>query len=719
MSYSNKKLKTNTKTILIVFIILLANISFIPSIHALEKSGTIQIEDITLEYRNVTVYAPAVGESQNGYIGIISTITVTIQDHGSGRVFVDTLPLAQIDMQGSARLAVKVASAYVQSDNNCNINPSSYDYFFVIRTSAPIIGGPSAGAIMTTAVISLLENWDMDEHTVMTGMINPDGSIGPIGGIPKKIDAANSVGATRFLIPKGQGTYTEYSTETVNTPWGVQVVSNEQTKNISDYASETYGIEVIEVEDINDVLLYYTGHSIPLTSSNESSATDEYISSMKPLATTLLQQAEDSLNQANTLYDQTEIPKSFFINYDQQLTETLENAEKSYEESQNWYDQQKYYTSTSKSFQSLINTRFINYACNYFNATDKKSHMNELYNESFTYYQQQAQQAQQAEVQGAISLQCIGAAQKRATEASRYFTTAAALIGQNEDFSAIYQLAFGVQRAESISWWLGLQNQFNETSHYSDEDIEQLANDYIQDAQQAIVYAGVILGEVGSSSTLLTDAQTMLDNAKEDNTNGYPSAALFEALEALAKANLALELVDATTEEKIASKIERANQSAHVGISESRSIGIEPILAVSYYEFAESLIDENVQNSLFYYKYSDLLTGILTVSGGCYSDTSSRYVGIPQRDSSIMQQAFSKYQFYFILYAIIGLVVGLLTGILFLMIYTNKKNQRKTVHHHHQIPINSIPYSSSPPNQYKSFQTLPTNINDYYKERRR
>ena len=70
------------------------------------------------------------------------------------------------------------------------INPSEYDFFFVIRTSSPIIGGPSAGAIMATVVTSLLQNWTMDSKTMMTGMINPDGSIGPVGGILQKIDAA-------------------------------------------------------------------------------------------------------------------------------------------------------------------------------------------------------------------------------------------------------------------------------------------------------------------------------------------------------------------------------------------------------------------------------------------------------------------------------------------------------------------------------------------------
>ncbi|RLF60238.1 MAG: hypothetical protein DRN27_00145 [Thermoplasmata archaeon] len=702
---------------IIIITLLLSN--FIPTINATEKSGTIQINDITLEYRNVTVYAPAVGESQNGYIGVISTITVTIQDHGSGRVFVDTLPLAQIDMQGSARLAVNVASAYVESDNNCTINPSSYDYFFVIRTGSPIIGGPSAGAIMTSAVIALLENWDMNEKTVMTGMINPDGSIGPIGGITKKIDAANSVGATRFLIPKGQGTYIQHVTETVNTQWGTQIVTHEETRNISDYAAEKYGIEVIEVEDINDVLLYYTGHQIPLTATDMTNATYEYLTPMKQLATTLLKQAEDSLQNASSAYESTDIPNNYLDSYDKQLADALNSAEDEFEESDDWYNQQKFYTSTSKSFQSLINTRFINYACAYFNASNKESYMESLLDQSLTYYENQSSQAKQAKVQGAVSLQCIGAAQKRATDASSYISYASSLIQKNDDFSAIYQLAFAVQRAESISWWLSLIDHFNDTSYYSDEEIQNFADDYIQDAQQAIIYAEVILQEVGSSSSLLIEASTMLDNAKDDKNDGYPAAALFEALEALAKANLALELVDATTQDKIESKLERANQSAIAGISESRALGIEPILAVSYYEFAESLIEDNVRNSLFYYKFSDLLTGVLTVSGNSNTDIGSRYVGIPERNINIWQFTYSEYQKYFVLYAIIGIVIGILLGILIGLVIMKKGKQTDKGNQQPQWTpsrVTNYQHSMNNKQQYQTFQSLPTNINEYYKE---
>ena len=283
-------------TVLFIFSLLSPEFSF-----ATSNPGQVYEGEVSLIYRNVTVYAPAVASTDAGYVGVISTITVTIQNNGSGRVFVDTLPLTQVDMQGSARLAVKVASALVSNDENCNIDPYTYDYFFVIRTTAPIIGGPSAGAIMTVATISLLENWEMDNKTVMTGMINPDASIGPIGGIPQKIDAANSVGATRFLIPKGQGIYTEMVTRTETNNGWTRTVTVPVTRNVADYAMDNYGIKVVEVAEIDEAIQNFTGYTFTFAEATGEITTEDYLESMEPLARHLLDNATEMLNNASAV----------------------------------------------------------------------------------------------------------------------------------------------------------------------------------------------------------------------------------------------------------------------------------------------------------------------------------------------------------------------------------------------------------------------------------
>jgi PDZ domain-containing protein len=65
------------------------------------------------------------------------------------------------------------------------------------------VGGPSAGMMFSLAVIDKLTEEDITGgHFVAgTGTITEDGTVGPIGGIEHKIDAAEEAGAELFLAP--------------------------------------------------------------------------------------------------------------------------------------------------------------------------------------------------------------------------------------------------------------------------------------------------------------------------------------------------------------------------------------------------------------------------------------------------------------------------------------------------------------------------------------
>jgi len=694
-----------------ILIIILVGLLFFTSFSQFSlavKPGEIQDDSVYIEYRNVTVYAPAVAQTTSGYVGVISTITVTIQDNGSGRVFVDTLPLTQIDMQGSARLAVKVANSLVENDEECDINPYNYDYFFVVRTSSPIIGGPSAGAVMTAAVISLLENWTIDDKTVMTGMINPDGSIGPIGGIIQKIDAAYSVGATRFLIPKGQGTYIETITETVSEGGWTQIITRQVSRNVTDYAWENYGMDVKEVEDINDVLLYLTGWEFPTVQSEDRITTEDYTDSMKPLAINLLAEARNSYKNASSSFNNSNIPNRYPFYYKNQVTNILNNAQQNLQESQDWFEQELYYTSTSNSFQSLIDSRFVTYACIYFNSNDKDFYVKSLLDEVKNLHDKKSELAKNSEIYGMITLQCIGAAQKRAADSEVYISEAEDSYQSSDYLTALYKIAYAMERSASVGWWINISSSFKETGEINSSMIEELAGEYIEDAQQAVIYSSVILQEMGRTSNYLNEAEELLEAAKTSREKGYPAAALFETLESLVKANLALELVDGITDDKI----ERARERASTSISESRDQGIEPILAVSYYEYAQSLAElSSYDSAIVYYKYSDLIAGTLGFTTTC-KVRASRYIGIPEIDTSNFEPAIFRYSNYFIIFTIIGGIGGLGLGVLIGSTSSKKSKVKKE----YRPPRDINDYYKKQKTQYFSKSQIPRSIRDYYKK---
>lgn len=684
--------------------------------------GDIYEETIDLTYRNVTMYAPAVANTNQGQIGVISTITVTIQSPGTGRVFVDTLPLTQVDMQGSARLAVKVASALVKTDEACDVNPEDYDFFFVVRTSAPIIGGPSAGAVMTVATISLLKNLTIDNRTIMTGMINPDGSIGPIGGIDHKIDAAYSVGAKRFLIPKGQSTYVETVMSTQNIGSTTTTIYQDVEKSYYDYAWDNYNIELVEIGEINEALENFTGTRIFYNETNGEITTEQYLTSMRPLAMSLKENASISYDEAKEMFELSEIPNvgSYYDydNYRDFAESRLELSESTLTISEDWYDQGQYYTSTSKSFQSLIYSDFVKYACEYYDSEEvnRSSYIESLIEEIQTQYDDANEQVKNQEINGFISLQSIGAAQIRASEAKNSLE----ILSDNYEngrvnsfWKVLYfleDLAFIHERSSSIEWWLDIGTHFNETGNITDKDIEYLALEYINEAEQSVFYSKLLLGNKTAYTTksfeYLDLATSIITNARNDSERGYHASAFFSALEALVKANLALELLGVNAEDRL----DHASETASSNIAKKRQQGLEPIIAVSYYEYGENLRNESdFENALMYYKYSGMIAGALGYTDmSAESVASSRYVGIPESRSPDKVDS-EKDVVYVSVIFILGCFAGFGIGLILLgsKIQTDNKGKKKP-----KKPVEK--YDKNKMKRNFPNKEIPRSIKDYY-----
>lgn len=90
-----------------------------------------------------------------------------------------------------------------------------------ITISLGDIGGPSAGLMFALAVVDKLTPGEITggRFVAGTGTITQEGRVGPIGGIPFKMAAARTAGATVFMVPS------ENCTEAASTaPDGLQLV---------------------------------------------------------------------------------------------------------------------------------------------------------------------------------------------------------------------------------------------------------------------------------------------------------------------------------------------------------------------------------------------------------------------------------------------------------------------------------------------------------------
>lgn len=228
----------------------------------LEQVKSISPPSLSTNENNDSIFAVAVKpviESDGffettTYQGSILKINVEIRD-GSGLVLINTALPAGVDFQSSARTAVAVAQ------NVTGMNLSKKDVIFSINSISDqdlqAVDGPSAGGAMTVLLISDMLGKPINSHILMTGTIQADGTIGPIGAASDKADAAGLYGAKIFLVPKGQAVVSvQNCTERNEGPITYQTCTMEQ-KPLSPITQSKYGMQVIEVATIQDALKYF------------------------------------------------------------------------------------------------------------------------------------------------------------------------------------------------------------------------------------------------------------------------------------------------------------------------------------------------------------------------------------------------------------------------------------------------------------------------------
>jgi uncharacterized protein len=192
------------------------------------------------------------------YAGTVLKITVEIRD-GTGLVLVNTAIPTGVDFQTSARTAVMIAQKYT------NFDLSKKDVIFSISSGnqqeLQVVDGGSAGGAMTVLLISDISGKPINNKVLMTGTIEDDGSIGKIGGVSEKADAAGKNGAKIFLVPTGQAITQVQSCDEKRAGSFVYRTCTSQDQPLSDLTEKEFGMKVIEINSIIDALSYFNTNS--------------------------------------------------------------------------------------------------------------------------------------------------------------------------------------------------------------------------------------------------------------------------------------------------------------------------------------------------------------------------------------------------------------------------------------------------------------------------
>lgn len=535
----------------------------------------------------VILKAPAVSRTSSGeLIGVATDFIITVAP-GNGHVYVETWPLAEVDMQASARLAAQIAGKVLDVDMN------KYDVFIQVKSDAPIIGGPSAGGTMTVGIIAALEGWEVRKDVMMTGMINPDGSIGPVGGILEKASAAYSVGSKLFLIPEGQRIQIIQTTEQKQIGPITQITSKAERVDVVEYARERWGLEVKEIKDIYDAVYYFTGKKIEKPSVPANLNVDTSF-----LKTDALNDYDKTLSYYEQVENKLKTSNMGYTTYSY-LKEALNEAKSRLDEAKKALEDGRYYTTLSLDFQARITIRHVDWYLDIETDTDLENLLKNVDDE----IKSTENTISNLTIRGISMLQAVAASEERLEQAKSLLKDAWSAYYDGNYWDAVSNAAFAYERIQTAKFWASLGERYAKGDVIERESLKETARDYLDNSRLIITYITSMFGEVN-----LQELINLMNEGEGYYQDGKYSAAIFSAMEARIQAEIILDTLGIDNETILMDKLQRMKEDAKVAIVQAQKEGIYPILSFSYYEFAQSYENQggldNIQTAMVFYQYA-------------------------------------------------------------------------------------------------------------------
>ncbi len=223
----------------------------LPSLFSVSSSAPLTLPNKNIEFNYTPSFNPitlALPAANKEGQGALATLSVSVSP-GDGKIFIEAdaaNPLVNPDTQESVKLAARVAKGVVgPSANNYNI------YYNIIADSGEI-GGKSAGAALAIATIAALRGEKLKPGILITGALQSDGAISPVGKVVAKAQAVKKGGYSTLLVPVGESVENvpKENCTKKELPNGVYESCTTIFEHVS-VANET-GISVIEVSNLEE-----------------------------------------------------------------------------------------------------------------------------------------------------------------------------------------------------------------------------------------------------------------------------------------------------------------------------------------------------------------------------------------------------------------------------------------------------------------------------------
>lgn len=266
------------------------------------------------------------GEAKGG----TSEVKIVLDKNKGGDV---TLGFYETEVGGAGEMWR--ASGWMGTTISALMTKKDINRYKIDFTTKGRIDGPSAGALMTVGILAALQDHKIDDKVTMTGTVNPDGTIGPVGGIAHKLGGAKEAGKKVILIPISQ-----------------RYEIDEKTGDSIDLLKKgkELGLEIKEVATIHEAYKEFTGKTLPRANKNvsEPDFSPESYDKIK-LKVNAWQAEYDEINKKIGSYN----PQIVEL-----LGEEVQKANQEMEQAKNWMNQGEvsaaYYKSVSATMQIAV-----------------------------------------------------------------------------------------------------------------------------------------------------------------------------------------------------------------------------------------------------------------------------------------------------------------------------------------------------------------------------
>ncbi|MCD6589971.1 hypothetical protein J7K74_02195 [Candidatus Woesearchaeota archaeon] len=495
-----------------------------------------------------------VSHTDNGLIGGTANLYVKITP-GSGRIYIDTYPLSRLDTIESIRIANKEACRYSPVD--CK----NYDFYYNIKTSSPLVGGPSAGGFIAITTLAMLYGLDIKDQVSMSGTVTSGGVIGPVEGLKEKALAAMNNGKNIVLVPRLALLY-----------WD----NNTNTSKLNETLINSFKrIKIIPIGNIIEGLGVATSKNISIKQLTENK---EYENRMYKIAKELCERSEQLTRNITSLgLEETNLSKI---------------AKKKYEEAMNtsiWY------VRASLCFNSNIYLQRI-----LMNATTS---FTALIDELEKEIDNIRIETDSKRIKTINDLQTVMVVKERLREAEKSIENCRkAIMDENKSYDdsrkiCIEELSYAKERIYSAKEWGEMYGIPSKKIEIDKSFLENLAIEKILEGEERAEYLEAIsYGEVKAEKQRqdLEEAKSVLAND--------PALALYLASKAVAEINSLLSTI--RMDEKLIPDLTKEKlRAAEIFIANEEDKGF-PFMGYSYYAYGEYLLDKSPLSSLIYAEYA-------------------------------------------------------------------------------------------------------------------